>query len=84
MELIRLERDGGTFTACALCRNCMSADVHDIRLPDPEPPEYLGTVEKIMADGTVITADEQYSRWDERAYEIVRICVECGYEWGQR
>lgn len=93
MALKHRERSGGKFTACALCRKCMSVDVHDIRLPNPDPPKliYEASSEYVtvsMASGESMTfrqdTEDLYDRWDERAYEIVRICVECGYEWGQQ
>lgn len=88
------ERNGGKFTACALCRNpdCLSVDVHDIRLPNPEPPRVILAADaqdeilEMSANGAIsvhyIPVD-RYDRWDERGFEVVRICNECGYEWGQ-
>ena len=68
MELIRSERDGGTFTACALCRKCMSADVHDIRLPDPEPPH----------DHIIVTGPGNVYQWDEEADSWVEVDSQYG------
>lgn len=82
------QRDGGPFAAGAVCPHCSACDVHPIREPSAEPPKrpttpFFGTnlaTTRFAAGGGV----EQYDRWDERPFEVVRTCSSCGWEWGQR
>ncbi|MDZ4233733.1 MAG: hypothetical protein U1C73_08210 [Dietzia sp.] len=65
------QRDGGPFTAGAVCPWCGTAAVHPIREIDPRPP-------------ILFPAHPDAKSWDERGFEVVRTCTGCGYEWGQR
>ena len=81
-------RDGGAFTAVAECPQCQAWEVHPIREPSPEPPPVLSGLAlqlrrmqaQVLEGGPV----GRYGRWDERGFEVVRTCVACGHEWGQK
>ena len=86
------QRDGGPFTAGAMCPYCHVCDVHPMRVPNPAPPRVVhkgtGDVDVVRTfDGrrlrTIVDVD-QHDRWDERPFDVIRICTGCGYEWGQR
>ena len=85
-------REGGPFTAVTDCPRCTHVTIHPMRVPNPDPPQVIrkgtGEVTTIRGFGggvvlTFIDAD-QHDRWDERDFEVIRICVECNWEWGQR
>lgn len=85
-------REGGPFTAVTDCPRCTHVTIHPMRVPNPDPPQVIrkgtGEVTTIRGFGggvvlTFIDAD-QHDRWDERDFEVIRICVECDWEWGQR
>ena len=86
------QRDGGPFTAGAVCPHCGYCDVHLMRVPNPEPPRLISAgkdrEEIIVWAGQSVqvidTPPDLYDRWDERPFEVVRTCTSCGYEWGQR
>ena len=78
------QRDGGPFTAGAMCPWCGVGDVHPIREPNPVPPHLpggLGMRTEAFSRGGVL---EYRRRWDERPFEVVRTCTNCTYEWGQK
>jgi len=82
------ERDGGPFTAGTMCPHCCHCDVHPMRVPNPESPKRptapffgINLATARFASGGVV---EHYDRWDERPYDVIRICTSCGWEWGQR
>lgn len=77
-------RDGGPFTAGTVCPWCGVGDVHHLRSPNREEPELLDVIEARDAAGRVVLRDEQFDRWDERPFTIVRTCTSCSYSWGQR
>ena len=77
-------RDGGTFTAGAVCPRCGTGDVHSIRPPNPEAPDMV-SVEELQAFGSpTVRRVPVFDRWDERHFETVRTCTSCKWEWGQR
>lgn len=85
-------RDGGDFTAGARCPACGLIGFHHLRAPNPTPPRLThrgtGEVTEVRnAAGDVIVHDidrDVYDRWDERDYNVVRMCDGCNHEWGQR
>ncbi|WP_404851102.1 hypothetical protein [Dietzia kunjamensis] len=82
------QRDGGPFTAGAMCPWCGCCDVHPIREPIPAPPEppsaVVRHIQKIRASLLTDQPPAPLTRWDERGFEVIRTCTSCGYEWGQR
>lgn len=84
-------RDGGPFTAATGCPRCQRVDVHDIREPNQAAPRKLDWLETSVQSMSAMTVDGTFTfdhhrgfdRWDERAFEVVRACAGCGYEWGQ-
>ena len=90
----QISNRGGSasFTAVAMCPSCKACDVHPMRAPNPEPPRVIhegtGDVD-ILRNGlgqivrTIVDGDE-HDRWDERPFDVVRACNQCGREWGQR
>ena len=85
------QRDGGPFTAGAVCPWCGVCGVHPMRVPNREAPRLVresdGTVTQVVTwAGSVLrewTDPDEYDRWDERGFEVVRTCTGCGWEWGQ-
>lgn len=65
------QRDGGPFTAGAMCPHCHACDVHPMRVPSRRPP-------------ILFPAHPDAQSWDERPFDVIRTCTGCGYEWGQR
>lgn len=86
------QRDGGPFTAGAMCPHCHACDVHPMRVPNPAAPRLVqpsdGTVHQVLRFGGGVVREwvdpDIYDRWDERPYDVIRTCTSCGYEWGQR
>lgn len=82
------QRDGGPFTAGAVCPWCGVGDVHLVREPNPEPPPPPSPLERQVRRMRSLVLTEEppapLHRWDERGFEVVRTCTGCGYEWGQR
>lgn len=84
-------REGGTFTTVTVCPRCTHLTVHPMRAPNPDPPEvvYKGTGEVTTFrtfGGQVVRTHidgDRTDRWDERGFDVIRTCVECGWEWGQ-
>lgn len=83
-------RSRSDFVARCMCANCRKVDVHFMRAPNPDPPKisYHGTGEVTEirdASGRVAARHvdgDVYDRWDERPYEVVRVCRNCGFTWG--
>lgn len=87
-------RDGGKFKPYMNCPNCGEFALHYMRTPNPRPPESIrvpnrDTVQ--MGDKLMTTHGGRFvevsfgripGRWDERPFEVVRVCVECKHEWG--
>lgn len=80
-----------TFETIAHCPYCDRIAVHYLRAPNLEPPTVVVTAEEqdeIISrswDGRVavhIIPMDKYDRDDEREFEVVRRCIDCGREWG--
>lgn len=83
------QRDGGPFTAGAMCPHCHVCDVHPMRVPNPAAPRIVrlssGIRLEMFGGGAVRewVDPDVYDRWDERPFDVVRTCNGCGYEFGQ-
>lgn len=84
-------REGGAFTAVTDCPRCTHLAIHPMRSPNPDPPRVphngtseITTFRKFGGEAVLsITEPDHGVRWDERGFDVIRICVDCGWEWGQ-
>ena len=71
------------FEATCACPRCGLVATHTLRAPNPknDGPDF-----RIKhADGEITTIHLWgTTRLDERQYEAIRTCSECGNTWGQR
>ena len=67
------------FEAYTDCPKCGRMDHHWLRAPLPKPVE--GPV-CVLPDGTEIHRWDGMSGPDESRFEVIRICTDCGHEWG--
>lgn len=78
-------RSGEQFTALTDCPACGHLAVHWLTKPKFAPPETPAeTVHRIMAWGGHVVRGPDLPRSDPPGTVVARVCVECGYRWGQR
>lgn len=65
------------FEANTDCPTCGAIAVHRMR----EPREASKYKQRLM---TIELGLQHAKRYDELVYEVIRICAQCGQEWGQR
>ena len=87
-------RNGGKFKPYMNCPGCGEFALHYMRNPNPDPPTAvrIGPGEAASVNGEALIIEDgrfvrligntRLSRWDERPFEVVRVCVDCGHEWG--
>ncbi len=77
------------FAVCA-CPNCGDTALHRMRLPSPVGAMRAEAAAKALADGSQLTEEQiKYlesllNEGDPADADVIRVCVECKQEWGEK